>query len=422
MSELSGMDRKIEKRFWTKKRTIYLSIGIVGVLAIVYGLFSLGGGSALRLEASRLTISTVTEGEVQEFIPVSGIVTPLKTFYLDAVQGGRVAEVFAEQGAMLKTGDPILRLENMDLRLDIMYREAQLYEQINNLRNTRIAMEQRMLQLRADLLEVDRMINESKRQYAVAVSLREKGYASPNEFDRAKEEFDYWTNKRVLTIETQHQDSVLRSQQVQQLEGSVARMEANLEFVRKRLEDLVLRAPIAGQLTSLNAEVGESKGFGQRLGQIDVLDGFKLQADVDEYYVSRINAGQLAMATVTGAACSLKVSKVYPEITGGKFRVDLTFISRSPADLRRGQTLQIRLVLGDLSRAIMLARGGFYNTTGGRWVYLLKTGSNEAFKQDIELGRQNTDVYEVLKGLTPGDRAITSSYETYSQYERIILK
>jgi HlyD family secretion protein len=422
MSELSGMDRKIEKRFWTKKRTIYLSIGIVGVLAIVYGLFSLGGGSALRLEASRLTISTVTEGEFQEFIPVSGIVTPLKTFYLDAVQGGRVAEVFAEQGAMLKTGDPILRLENMDLRLDIMYREAQLYEQINNLRNTRIAMEQRMLQLRADLLEVDRMINESKRQYAVAVSLREKGYASPNEFDRAKEEFDYWTNKRVLTIETQHQDSVLRSQQVQQLEGSVARMEANLEFVRKRLEDLVLRAPIAGQLTSLNAEVGESKGFGQRLGQIDVLDGFKLQADVDEYYVSRINAGQLAMATVTGAACSLKVSKVYPEITGGKFRVDLTFISRSPADLRRGQTLQIRLVLGDLSRAIMLARGGFYNTTGGRWVYLLKTGSNEAFKQDIELGRQNTDVYEVLKGLTPGDRAITSSYETYSQYERIILK
>ncbi len=416
------MDRKIEKRFWTRKRTIYLSIWVVGVLAIVYGLFSLGGGSVLRLEASRLTISTVTEGEFQEFIPVSGIVTPLKTFYLDAVQGGRVAEVFAEQGAMLKTGDPILRLENMDLRLDIMYREAQLYEQINNLRNTRIAMEQRMLQLRADLLEVDRMINESKRQYAVAVSLREKGHASPNEFDRAKEEFDYWTNKRVLTIETQHQDSVLRSQQVQQLEGSVARMEANLEFVRKRLEDLVLRAPIAGQLTSLNAEVGESKGFGQRLGQIDVLDGFKLQADVDEYYVSRINAGQLAMATVTGAVCSLKVSKAYPEITGGKFRVDLTFTSRTPADLRRGQTLQIRLVLGDLSRAIMLARGGFYNTTGGRWVYLLKTESNEAFKQDIELGRQNTDVYEVLKGLTPGDRIITSSYETYSQYERIIIK
>jgi len=422
MGELSGMDRRIEKRFWTRTRLVYISIGVVGSLAIIYGLFSLGGGSALRLEASRLTISTVTEGEFQEFIPVSGVVTPLKTFYLDAVQGGRVAEVLAEQGAMLKTGDPILRLENMDLRLDIMYREAQLFEQINNLRNTRIAMEQRMLQLRADLLEVDRMINESKRQYAVAVSLREKGHASSSEFDRAKEEFDYWISKRALTLETQRQDSVLRSQQVEQLEASVTRMNANLEFVRKRLEDLVLRAPIAGQLTSLNAEVGESKGAGQRLGQIDVLDGFKLQADVDEYYVSRINAGQLAMATVTGAACSLKVSKVYPEITAGKFRVDLVFTTRTPADLRRGQTLQVRLVLGDLSRAILLARGGFYNTTGGRWVYLLGAGSNEAFRQDIELGRQNTEVYEVLKGLKPGDRVITSSYETYSQYERIILR
>jgi len=422
MNELSGMDRRIQKQFWTRKRTIYLSIGVVIVAAIIYALVSLGGGSALRLEASRLTISTVTEGEFQEFIPVSGVVTPLKTFYLDAVQGGRVAEVFAEQGAMLKTGDPILRLENMDLRLDIMYREAQLYEQINNLRNTRIAMEQRKLQLRADLLEVDRMINESERQYAVAVSLRDKGLSSSNEFNRVKEEFDYWTNKRVLTIETQRQDSVLRSQQVEQLEASVIRMDANLEFVRKRLEDLVLRAPIAGQLTSLNAEVGESKGFGQRLGQIDVLDGFKLQADVDEYYVARIGAGQLAMATVAGAICSLKVSKVYPEITSGKFRVDLIFTGRTPADLRRGQTLQIRLVLGDLSRAILLPRGGFYNTTGGRWVYVLQAGSNEAFKQDIELGRQNTEVYEVLKGLKPGDRAITSSYETYSQYERIILK
>jgi len=422
MSELSGMDRRIQKRFWTRKRVIYLSIGVVGVAAIGYGLVSLGGGSALRLETSRLTVSVVTEGEFQEFIPVSGVVTPLKTFYLDAVQGGRVAEVFAEQGAMLETGDPILRLENMDLRLDIMYREAQLYEQINNLRNTRIAMEQRKLQLRADLLEVDRMINESQRRYDVAVALRDKGLSSSNEFDRAREEFDYWSSKRVLTIETQRQDSVLRSQQVEQLEASVTRMDANLEFVRKRLEDLVLRAPIAGQLTSLNAEVGESKGFGQRLGQIDVLDGFKLQADVDEYYVARISAGQLAIATVAGAVCSLKVSKVYPEITGGKFRVDLIFTSRTPTDLRRGQTLQIRLMLGDLSRAILLPRGGFYNTTGGRWVYVLRAGGDEAFKQDIELGRQNTEVYEVLKGLKPGDRVITSSYETYSQYEKIILK
>jgi HlyD family secretion protein len=422
MSELSGMDRRIQKQFWTRRRLIYVSIGVVGAAAIIYGLISLAGGSALRLEASRLTVSSVTEGPFQEFIPVSGVVTPLKTFYLDAVQGGRVTEILAEQGAMLKTGDPILRVENTDLRLDIMYREAQLYEQINNLRNTRIAMEQRKLQLKADLLEVDRMINESKRKYDVADYLRKKDLASPDELNRAKEEFDYWSSKRVLTIETQRQDSVLRSQQVEQLEGSVSRMNTNLEFVRKRLEDLVLRAPIDGQLTSLNAEVGESKGFGERLGQIDVLDGFMLQANVEEYYVARIDTGQLVMATLGGAACSLKVSKVYPEIANGKFRVDLIFISRTPSDLRRGQTLQVRLMLGDLSRAVLLPRGSFYNTTGGRWVYLLRAGSDIAFRQDVELGRQNTEVYEVLKGLKAGDRVITSSYETYAQYEKIIVK
>jgi HlyD family secretion protein len=422
VNELSGMDKRIQKQFWTRKRLTYLAIGVIGVVVIAYGLISLAGGSALRLEASRLTVSVVTEGPFQEFVPVSGVVTPLKTFYLDAVQGGRVTEILAEQGAMLKTGDPILRVENMDLRLDIMYREAQLYEQINNLRNTRIAMEQRKLQLKADLLEVDRMINESKRKYDVADYLRKKDLASPDELNRAKEDFDYWANKRVLTIETQQQDSVLRSQQVEQLEGSVARMNTNLEFVRKRLEDLVLKAPIDGQLTSLSAEVGESKAFGERLGQIDVLDGFKLQANVEEYYVARIDTGLFATAALAGAVCSLKVSKVYPEITNGKFRVDLIFIGHTPSDLRRGQTLQVRLMLGGLSRATLLPRGGFYNTTGGRWVFLLKAGSDVAFRQDVELGRQNTEVYEVLKGLKAGDRVITSSYETYAQYEKIIVK
>jgi HlyD family secretion protein len=325
---------------------------------------------------------------------------------------------------MVKAGDSILRLDNTDLRLDIMYREAQLFEQINNLRNTRLAMEQHSLDLRSELLDVDRQILESKRIYELAVALKEKdrGSVSANEFDRAKENFDYWTNKKALTIESQKQDSILRSVQIQQLEGSVARMEANLDIVRKKLEDLILRAPITGQLTSLNAEVGVSRGQGQRLGQIDVLNGFKLQAEVDEYYVSRINTGQSGQVTVVGAACSLKVSKVYPEISGGKFRVDLEFLGQTPTDLRRGQTLQVRLMLGDLSRATLLPRGGFYNSTGGRWVYLVDAGGKEAFRQDIELGRQNTEVYEVLRGLKPGDRVITSSYETFDKYARIVLK
>ena len=421
-NELSGMDRRIERKRWTSNRIAWLAVAVIVIFLLVYGLISVGGSSTVRLESERLTISDVTQGAFQEFIPVSGIVTPLKTFYLDAAQGGRVAAVYIEEGSMLKVGDSILRLDNTDLRLDIMYREAQLFEQINNLRNTRLAMEQRSLDLRADLLEVDRRISESRRAFDQAVTLKAKNLISSNEFDRAKEEADYWTSKRELTIETRKQDSILRSVQLEQLEASVERMQANLEVVRQRLEELVIRAPIAGQLTALNAEVGESKSMGQRLGQIDVLVGFKLQADVDEYYVARITSGLPGEVTTTGAGTALQVSKVYTEVTGGKFKIDLQFAGQTPPNLRRGQTLQVKLMLSDLSQAVLLPRGGFYNSTGGRWVYVVDSDGETATKCDIQLGRQNTDVYEVLGGLRPGDRVITSSYETFAQYEKIILK
>ena len=421
-NDLSGMDRRIERKRWTIKRIAWLAAAAIVIFLLVYGLISVGGSSTVRLESERLTISDVTQGAFQEFIPVSGVVTPLKTFYLDAAQGGRVAAVYTEQGSMLNVGDSILRLDNTDLRLDIMYREAQLFEQINNLRNTRLAMEQRSLELRAELLEVDRRINESRRGYDQAVALKTKSLISANEFDRAKEEADYWTAKRELTIETRKQDSILRSVQLEQLEASVDRMQANLEVVRQRMDELVIRAPIAGQLTALDAEVGESKSMGQRLGQIDVLVGFKLEADVDEYYVARINPDLPGEATTTGASTSLRVSKVYPEVTNGKFKIDLQFVDQTPPNLRRGQTLQVKLMLGDLSQAVLLPRGGFYNSTGGRWVYVLDPDGKSATKCDVQLGRQNTDVYEVLGGLHPGDRVITSSYETFAQYDKIILK
>jgi HlyD family secretion protein len=422
MNELSGMDRRIERKRWTTKRIAWLAAAAIAVFLIVYGLISVGGSSTVRLESERLTIAQVTQGAFQEFIPVSGVVTPLKTFYLDAAQGGRVAAVYLEEGGMVNVGDSILRLDNTDLRLDIMYREAQLFEQINNLRNTRLAMEQRSLDLRAELLEVDRRINESRRARDQAVALKEKNLISANEFERAGEEFDYWASKRELTIETRKQDSILRSVQLEQLEASVERMQANLEVVRQRLDELVIRAPIAGQLTALNAEVGESKSMGQRLGQIDVLVGFKLQADVDEYYVARITPGLPGEMTTSGTDNQLRVSKVYPEVTGGKFKIDLQFVDQTPPNLRRGQTLQVKLMLSDLSQAVLLPRGGFYNSTGGRWVYVVDADGTTATKREVQLGRQNTDVYEVLGGLQPGDRVITSSYETFAQYDKIILK
>jgi HlyD family secretion protein len=374
------------------------------------------------MDADRVVVSTVTQGEFQEFIPVTGVVTPLRTFYLDAVQGGTVAGVYVEEGAMVTAGDSILRLDNTDLRLDIMYREAQLFEQINNLRNTRLAMEQHSLDLRARLLDVEHEIIEAKRAYDQAAALKNEDLITDNEFEQAKEDLDYWTSKKQLTIESERQDSLLRIVQVQQLESSVSRMQTNLEFVRKKLEELLLRAPIDGQLTSLNAEVGESKRIGQRLGQIDVSDGVKLQADVDEYYVARISPGLKGEATITGEVYTLKVVKVHPEISDGRFRVDMEFDGQAPADLRRGQSVQARLLLGDLSQAVLLPRGDFYNTTGGRWVYVLGADGEEATKRNIELGRQNSENYEVVGGLKPGDRVITSSYEPFAQYERIVLK
>jgi HlyD family secretion protein len=422
VDQLTGMDRPIERKSWTRKRTMWLVAIVMAACLVVYGLISVGGSSTIRLESERLTISEVAEGAFQEFIPVSGTVSPLKTFFLDAAQGGRVSEIYLEEGAMVDKGDSILRLDNTDLRLDIMYREAQLFEQINNLRNTRLAMEQNSLQLRGDLLEVDRRIGDSRRTYEVALTLKDKNLISVNELERTREEYEYWTGKRELTIESRKQDSVLRSVQLEQLEASVSRMQANLEVVRQRLDELVLRAPIAGQLTALDAQVGESKSMGQRLGQIDVLDGVKLQADVDEYYVSRISPGQAGGVTIDDVNYRLRVGKVYPEVSGGKFKTDLQFVDPPPPHLRRGQTLQVRLMLGDLAQAVLLPRGGFYNSTGGRWAYVVAASGTTASRRDIELGRQNTEVYEVLSGLRPGERVITSSYETFAQYDKIVIK
>ncbi len=400
----------------------WLAGGAVLAFVLIYALLSVGGSSTLRLEASKLTVSEVYSGEFQEFIAVSGTIIPIKTFYLDATQGGTVTQVFLDEGSYVNVGDQILQLDNTDLHLDVMYREAQLFEQMNNLRNTRLLMEQNTLMLRGDLLEIDRQIGESKRKYRQCVKLKEKGLISENEFEQAKEEHDYWVNKRELTVETQKQDSTLRAIQIKQLEASISRMQANMEIIKQKLEYLVVKAPIAGHLTSLDAEVGQLKTAGARLGQIDVLEGFKINADIDEYYISRISAGQTGEVRIAGQTYQVTCSKVYPEVKDGRFRVDLEFSGEEPEGIRRGQTVQIRLALGELSQAVMLARGGFYNDTGGNWAYVLDESGKFATKRKIRLGRYNTQVYEVLDGLEPGEKVITSSYDSFGDFDRLTFK
>lgn len=416
------MDRKIEKKKWPpKKIAIYAISAVVGFL-FIYTLIFGDSSSKLNVQTERLTISTVSIGPFQEFIPVTGNIVPIKTVYLDAIEGGRVETKFIEEGALVSTGDEILKLDNTNLHLDIMYREAELFQQINNLRNTRLEMEKTRLSLKGQLVELEYEIAQQNRLFDRSKEMYNKNLISKQEFEQVRDRYYYLIESKKLTLESHKQDSVFREVQISQLEASVKRMQANLEIVKTKLENLIIKAPITGQLTSLNAEIGESKSSGERLGQIDVLDSFKVRVDVDEFYIARIEIGKTGSFDFAGKTYQVEIRKIYPEVQNGRFAVDMYFGEEVPQGIRRGQTLHIRLALGDLSEATLLARGGFYQKTGGQWVYVLDKSDDFAIKRDIKIGRQNPQYFEVLDGLKPGEKVITSSYETFGDNEKLVLK
>jgi len=416
-----GTDRRIEKKRWTLRNIALVSGGGLFLLAILYYLVLGDHRSRLNVEAEKITISEVTRGQFQEFDPVQGTVQPIQTFFLDAVEGGRVDSTFVEAGSFVKQGDRILKLVNMNLQLDVLYREALLFEQINNARNTRLAIEQNTLSLRGQLTDVTYQIQRLLRQDARDSVLLKKGLISAQEFQSVNDEHMYWLQKRLLTIDNIRTDSILRHTQIEQLDASVKRMQNNLDLVKRSMDNLVVRAPISGQLTSRSAEIGESKSPGQRLGQIDVLDGFKVRAPIDEFYIARVNPGQKGETDLNGKTYSLRVSKVYPEVRDGRFEVDMLFDGGPPSGIRRGQTLQIRLELGDLAEAVMVPRGGFYQKTGGQWIYVVDGSGTFATKRPLKLGRQNPQVFEVLEGLEPGERVVTSSYDNFGDIDKLVL-
>lgn len=416
------MDRPIEKKRWTLKR-----IGKVGIPAaffMVLLLYFLIGdhSSKLNVEAERITISTVTKAPFQEYIPVTGTIQPLQTFFLDAAEGGRIDSIFVEAGNVVSKGDRILKLANTNSQLDVLYREALLFEQINNARNTRLAIEQNSLTLRGQLADVEYQIIRLQRLHDRDTLLFRKQLISRQEFEQVTDEYEYWQSKQIITVENFKQDSLLRRVQLDQLNASIKRMQSNLDLVKRSLEDLVVRAPISGELTSLNAEIGQSKSPGQRLGQIDVLDGFKVRAEIDEFYISRINSGQKGTFDLGTTSYSLTVEKVYPEVREGRFEVDMLFEGSPPQGIRRGQTLQIRLQLGDLSDALIVARGAFYQKTGGQWAYVVDKSGAFAIKRNIRLGRQNPQTFEVMEGLEPGEQVITSAYDNFGDIDKLVLK
>lgn len=416
------MDRVIAKKKWSKKRILaILGIAAVTGLVIVAYLFT-SGKSRLNVDAERITVSEVKNGPFQEFIPVNGIVLPKTTIYLDALEGGRVEEKFVEDGAIMKKGQPILRLSNTDLELSLLNQETSVYNLLTQMQISQNAAQQNTVNRLNQVTDVDNQLKEAERIFRLNKKLFEQKVIGGQEFKQSENNYNYFLEKKRLSDQIMKQDSVSNFQQLAQAKQSYQGSQNALNVMRKKVNDLVVRAPVDGQLTSLDAEIGQTKNKGERLGQIDVLDGFKVRVDIDEHYISRIYTGLSGEFTFAGKDYKLIIKKVYTQVTGGRFQVDMEFEGEVPQGIRRGQTLQIRLALSDETQALLVQKGGFYQQTGGNWIFKLNESGTIAYKVDIQLGRQNPDYYEVLQGLKPGDKVVISSYENYGNMQELVLK
>ncbi len=416
------MDRKIEKKKWNTKRLLTIG-GITALVLLIAGsIYFTSGKSKLDVDTERITVSEITKGPFMVTIPVNGVVMPKTTIYLDAVEGGLVEARYVEDGANLKKGDPILKLSNTDLELNLANQETAVYAaqtQMQISQNNALSSTIGKLNQMAD---VENAFKEAERVYKLDKHLFVQKAIGSQEYQQAVNTYNYALNRRKLTQQILKQDTALAKQQGIQAREQYAQMKNALNLMRKKVADLTVRSPIDGQLTSMDSEVGQNKNKGERLGQIDVLSGYKVRVDVDEHYLSQVYIGLSGTFTFADKSYTLKIKKVFAQIANGKFQVDMEFVGTVPTGIRRGQTLQILLALSDESRQVLLPKGGFYQQTGGNWIFKLSEDGKTAYKTDISLGRQSTDYYEVLQGLKPGDKVITSSYETYGDIQELVLK
>jgi len=416
------MDRKIEKKFWTPKRVIFWSgLALVGII-LVYMLLSIGSASRLNVDRDKLTVSTIHEGSFQEFIPVDGTVTPVTTVDLDAIEGGVIKHIVRESGDMVAPGDTIMILSNSSLELNVIQRETQIYDQLNNVRNTRIAIQQNSLSLKNQMADAHYLLETTKPQFKRDSLMHSQKLISDKEYQDSRSSYERAKKKWQVALASLRQDSLLREHQLRQLDESEGRLNRSLNVVENILNNLVVTAPIRGQITMPDLEIGQSVNQGQRMGQIDVLNNYEARVNIDEHYLTRIDTGLVGTFDFNEQNYKMKITKVYPSVNNGQFQVDMAFTGPSPEGLKPGQTLQIRLALGSSSKALLLARGGFYQSTGGNWVYVLDSSGDYAKRHDIQIGRQNPDYFEVLKGLKPGDKVVTSSYDNFGNNEVLVLR
>ncbi|HSI70065.1 MAG TPA: efflux RND transporter periplasmic adaptor subunit [Gillisia sp.] len=416
------MDIPLEKKRFTTKKIAMILGGVALLVFIGFVLISSGGSSKLNVQKERISINSVQQGIFQENIPVNGIVMPISTIYLDALEGGRVEETFVEDGAVMEAGEPILRLSNTDLELSLINQETSVYNLLTQMQISQTQARQNTINRLNQSTDVENSLIEAERIYNLNKRLYDKDAIGKQELIESENNYNYQKQRMALSQEVLKQDSIATRQEVTQAENSYARTQSALELMRKKVGDLVVRAPVDGQLTSLDAEIGQSKNKGERLGQIDVLSGFKVRVDVDEHYISRIYNGQTGTFNFNNKQYTLTINKVYTQVTNGRFQVDMLFEDEVPEGIRRGQTLQIRVALSQEKQALLIPKGGFFQQTGGNWIFKVSEDGESAYRADIRLGSQNTEYYEVLDGLQPGDRVITSSYDNYGDIQELILK
>lgn len=415
-----GMDRVVEKRTPYSRKIGYAGGGILAILFVWWLVGMLLGGRSLSVNAQRIFVSPVTVGTFEDFIPLRGRLVPRSTVYLDAIEGGRVEQVLVEDGTLVEAGDPIAVLSNTNLQLEVLGREAAVTEQLNNMRTIELQLEQNRLSHKRNLVEIDYQIIRLNRSIERQRDLAEKDLVSQSTVDELQDELTYYENRRDVTLESQATDARMQDQQLLQLREANDSLLASLTFARENLEDLNVRAPVAGKLSGFNIEVGESIVRGGRLGQIDDPDGYKLNAQIDEFYLGRVDLQQLATAEHGNRSYDLQVAKIYPQVNNGQFEVDMVFRDE-PVGMRRGQTMQLKLTLGDNSDAVLIPNGSFYQETGGNWIFVVSANGTEAVKRTVRLGRRNTDFIEVLDGLEPGEKVITSPYTSYVGMDRLTL-
>jgi HlyD family secretion protein len=415
------MDRILPQQRLSQKKIIRYILGVL-VLVLIIFLLLRAGGNEVNVERDKITTAIVEYAPFSEYIPVDGAVLPAKSIYLDAIEGGRVSEKYVQDGDMVEKGQALLKLVNTDLQLDFLNRETQAFDLINNLQNARNTLENNKVNRLAQLEDVEFQLREAKRIYELNTTLYKDQVISRQEFIQSENNYIYYEKKKALIERAIIRDSITAYEQMKQMQESHGKMRNNLELMRQKTEDLIVRAPASGQLSTFRAEIGELKTKGQNLGQLDIINTYKVRAQIDEHYISRIQTGQKAEFEYVGKTYALVVKVIYPQVANGRFDADLEFESAQPVNLKKGQNLQLKLKLGDYGKAILLPRGGFYQQTGGNWVYVIRPGQSFAEKRKIQTGRQNPLQYEITEGLKQGEEVIISSYETLGDYERINLK